>query len=51
MKNGIKDLIAKHGKKGTVNYAGKDRRTNFDEDFGKAKIDQINKALASVQPK
>lgn len=45
MKQLLKNLIEKSGKRSKVSYAKKDERKKFDENFGKDKIDMINVAL------
>lgn len=39
MKNIIKDILSKSGKKTTVSYKDKDNRKSFDETFGKQKME------------
>jgi hypothetical protein len=51
MKQIIQTLLEKSGKRTKVHYAEKERRTKFDEDFGKEKLDLINNALGKDQNK
>lgn len=51
MKQALKNLIAKSGKRSEVSYADKKRRVSFDENFGKEKLDLINAALGTQSNK
>ena len=45
MKLAIEKLIDESGKNTSVQFDGKTRRVSFDENFGKDKLDIIEKAL------
>ncbi|TPG37801.1 hypothetical protein [Flavobacterium pectinovorum] len=47
MKNILKDLIAKSGKKTVVSFVNKDKRNSFDESFGKEKIEIASKFIGN----
>ena len=51
MKPTLKKLLESAGKNTTVHFEGKEKRTKFDENFGKDKLDIINKALGDDQNK
>ncbi len=51
MKQVIQEMLDKSGKHTSVNFKGKDQRKPFDEDFGKDKLDVINKALGNSSNK
>ena len=45
MKNIIKDILDKSGKKTVVSYKNKDNRQSFDETFGKNKMEIASKII------
>ncbi|MEO7975661.1 hypothetical protein [Flavobacterium sp.] len=45
MKNIIKDILDKSGKKTVVSYKDKDNRQSFDETFGKNKMEIASKII------
>jgi len=47
MKNTIKNILEKSGKKTTVSYKDKESRTSFDETFGKQKIEIASKLIGN----
>jgi hypothetical protein len=47
MREKINELIAKSGKHKPVEFKDKDKRKSFDENFGKDKIEVINKVLGT----
>lgn len=51
MKQLLKNLIEKSGKRAEVSYADQKRRKKFDENFGKEKLDMINTALGEKDNK
>ncbi|WP_144444484.1 hypothetical protein [Flavobacterium sp. 9] len=47
MKNILKNLIAKSGKKTVVSFENKDKRNSLDESFGKEKIEIASKFIGN----
>jgi len=45
MKNIIKNILDKSGKKSTVTYKNKENRKSFDETFGKEKMEIASKFI------
>lgn len=45
MKNTIKNILDKSGKKSTVFYRDKENRKSFDENFGKEKMEIASKFI------
>ncbi|MBF4517491.1 hypothetical protein IRZ71_14090 [Flavobacterium sp. ANB] len=45
MKNIIKNILDKSGKKSTVSYKDKENRKSFDETFGKEKMEIASKFI------
>ena len=45
MKNTIKDILEKSGKKTIISYPEKENRKSFDEDYGKEKMEIVSKVI------
>lgn len=45
MKNMIKDILEKSGKKTIISYPEKENRKSFDENYGKEKMEIVSKFI------
>lgn len=49
MKNTLKNILEKSGKKTVISFKDKDKRKSLDESFGKNKIEIVSKFIGSEQ--